>query len=178
VPYTTFPNQEYRNFFQCNLELPAVLKLFPIPPGSRVLEVGCGRGIALPRVAELCRPSRLVGLDIAEDLLAIAAERLRRIGVAAELRAGDVRRLPFAPGEFDVVIDFGTCYHVDAPEDAVREISRVLSPGGTFIHETPFAQLLAHPVRTSGRALPWYAASELVLERSALLWASRRKRTS
>jgi ubiquinone/menaquinone biosynthesis C-methylase UbiE len=177
MPYAPFPNQEYRNFFQTKIELPTLLRLFPIPPRSRVLEVGCGRGVALPLLAKRCRPDRLVGLDIADDLLAVAEKRLRRMGVVAELHPGDVRQMPFASGEFDVVIDFGTCYHVDAPESAIREISRVLAPGGSFIHETPFAQLLAHPVRTSGRRLPWRASSELVFDRAAVLWASRRKQS-
>jgi ubiquinone/menaquinone biosynthesis C-methylase UbiE len=58
-----------------------------------------------------------------------------------------------------MVIDFGTCYHVSGGTQgslmALREITRVLRPGGLFVHETCVAQHLAHPVRSFGRSLPW-----------------------
>jgi ubiquinone/menaquinone biosynthesis C-methylase UbiE len=178
MPYQRFANQEYRNFFQTHLEIPALLRALPIPTGLRILEVGCGRGVALPRFAELCRPSRLAGIDIDPDLITFARDRVRRFGVDAELFVGDVRDLPFDDAEFDVVIDFGTCYHIDHPERALDEIGRVLRSGGYFIHESPLAQLMAHPFRTSGRALPWREAPGLLPDCFALLWGSRRKTDS
>ena len=109
-------------------------------------------------------------------LLEGARRHLDTCGVAAELFQGDVRSLPFPDGAFDVVLDFGTCYHIATPERALAEIARVLAPGGRLIHETPLAQLLAHPVRSSGRLLPWSAVPELVPHRNALLFASRLNR--
>ncbi len=71
------------------------------------------------------------------------------------------------------MVDFGTCYHVARREQALREIARVLAPRGLFVHETRASQLLAHPVRSFGRRLPWPALPELRPHRHALLWASR-----
>ena len=173
MPNRSFANQASRNFLQTHLEIPALLALLDIGDGLRMLEVGCGAGVALTRLAKLCRPARLVGLDVDKIQIALASDRLG--GTRAELRRGDVREMPFAAGEFDVVLDFGTCYHIDEPERALREIARVLREGGRFVHETPLAQLLAHPIRSSGRTLPWSASSELKVERRALLWNSRRK---
>jgi hypothetical protein len=51
----------------------------------------------------------------------------------------------------------------------------VLRHGGLFVHETRVAQRLAHPVRSLGRSLPWRAVPNLVADRSAVLWAVRRK---
>ncbi len=193
MPYTPFANQQYRNVVQTHLEIPALLRMLPIANGSRILEIGCGRGVALPRLARLCAPSRLVGIDIAPDLIAIAKARSAELQLAElpladrcgrkqyltiELVVGDARALPFACASFDVVIDFGTCYHIDDPDRALREISRVLSDGGRFIHESTLAQRLAHPIRTSGRHLPWSAAPGLRAERHALLWAARRNTSS
>ena len=78
-----------------------------------------------------------------------------------------------------MVIDFGTCYHVSGGAvgslAAMREIARVLAPGGLFVHETPVAQHLAHPIRSFGRSLPWRRVPSLTRDRSALLWSARRK---
>ena len=175
MPYQTFANQEYRNALQSRLEIPALLRALPVPRGCRLLEVGCGRGVGLTELARRCRPARLVGIDIAPDLVDLAKARLDRFGVSAELHVGDVRRLPFGDGDFDVVIDFGTCYHIDQPGAALREIARVLGAGGVFIHELPLAQLIAHPLRSGGRRLPWSECAELIGERRAGLWGSRRK---
>ncbi|HEY2377950.1 MAG TPA: class I SAM-dependent methyltransferase [Gemmatimonadaceae bacterium] len=175
MPYRRFANQEYRNALQSWVEIPALLRALPVARGCRLLEVGCGRGVALTELARRCQPSRLVGIDIAPDLIALAQARLAHFGVSAELQVGDVRQLPFADGEFNVVIDFGTCYHIDQPGAALRQIARVLAAGGVFIHELPLAQLIAHPLRSGGRDLPWSECAELTGERRAGLWGSRRK---
>jgi ubiquinone/menaquinone biosynthesis C-methylase UbiE len=115
----------------------------------------------------------LVGLDVDDRLLAEARERLDARRVRAELVGGDVREMPFADGSFDVVVDFGTCYHIDRPGLALREVARVLRDGGLFVHETPVSQLLAHPVRSTSRRLPWAAVPELARGRTAVLWSRR-----
>ncbi|MES2523397.1 MAG: class I SAM-dependent methyltransferase [Gemmatimonadota bacterium] len=183
MPYTPFENQEYRNVVQTHLEIPALLRLLPVGTGSRILEIGCGRGVALPRLRALCAPSRLVGVDIAPELIAMAERRVSSVAdlaqeIGTELVVADVRALPFAAASFDVVIDFGTCYHIDDPELALREITRVLGRDGCFIHESTLAQRIAHPWRTSGRGLPWEAVPSLRAERDAILWAARRKTSS
>ena len=171
--YREFPNLQRRNCIQERLEVPALVWLLRLPRGRRMLEVGCGRGVALPVLAELCEPSRLTGLDVDPGKLAAAERHLSARGVAAELRCGDVRQMPFPDGAFDVVIDFGTCFHVSRPEAALSEISRVLGEGGVLVHETPLSQLLAHPCRSAGRRLPWAAAPELAPCGTALLWSRR-----
>jgi len=93
--------------------------------------------------------------------------------VDAVLIEGDVHDLPFAAGRFDLVIDFGTCYHAS---DTMEGRRTVLCDGGLFVHETRIAQRLAHPVRSLGRSLPWRDVPSLVPDRSAVLWGVRRKR--
>jgi SAM-dependent methyltransferase len=113
-------------------------------------------------------------------LLAEAQARVWRTGTEATLVEGDVRDLPFESGRFDLVLDFGTCYHasdtMDGRRAALSEVSRVLCDDGLFVHETRVAQRLAHPVRSFGRMLPWHAVPELAPDRSAVLWGVRRKR--
>jgi ubiquinone/menaquinone biosynthesis C-methylase UbiE len=173
--YQRFPDVARRNFMQETFEVPLLVHLLRLPAGGRVLEVGCGQGIALPPLAAALRPRQLVGLDVDGTLIEAAGSRLREKGVNAELHHADVRAIPFPDESFDLVIDFGTCYHIGAPERALREIVRVLGPGGLFVYETPASQLLSHPVRTRGKRLPWRAAPELRVVRRALLWKARRK---
>jgi len=176
--YRAFGNVETRNGLQALLEIPLMIRALRLPLGMRVLEIGCGRGVALPVLAERLAPVELVGLDLDPALLAEADERVRRTGTEATLIEGDVRDLPFASGRFDVVIDFGTCYHasdtMQGRRAALGEVARVLCEGGLFVHETRVAQRLAHPVRSYGRRLPWSAVPTLVRDRSAVLWATRR----
>ena len=171
--YEPFPNIERRNVLQECLEVPALVRSLKLPKDARILEVGCGRGVALAPLAQLCRPRALVGLDFDDALLAVARERLAARGIDADLVHGDVRALPFPDRSFDVVIDFGTCYHVADADRALNEIARVIDHGGRFVHETRVSQKLAHPVRSRG-GLPWGAAPRLTRDRTALLWAAKR----
>ena len=173
MAYQPFPNIERRNVLQECLEVPALVRSLRLPRGARILEVGCGRGVALAPLAQLCRPTALVGLDFDPALIAVARRRLEDRGIDAQLVHGDVRAMPFPDRSFDVVIDFGTCYHVDDAERALNEIARVLGRGGRFVHETRVSQKLAHPVRSRG-GLPWGAAPRLTRDRTALLWAAKR----
>ena len=154
--YRPFPDMARRNWKQQRLEIPAMIWALKLPRGARVLEVGCGRGRGLTGLSKLLAPSRLVGLDINGEFLAEAEQALRDESLRAELYQGDVRSLPFANESFDLVIDFGTCYHIAFPARALTEIYRVLTSDGFFVHETVVSQLLSHPVRSLGRAMPLY----------------------
>ncbi|HEX6644216.1 MAG TPA: class I SAM-dependent methyltransferase [Gemmatimonadales bacterium] len=174
--YRPFPNEEGRNSRQQALEVPALVRALGLPRCGRILEIGCGRGIALVPIAQLLEPSRLAGLDIDPELLADAAARLENAGVRAELVPGDARNLPFPDASFDLVFDFGTCYHIARPADALREVARVLTPGGSFVEETPLSQFLSHPLRSLGRSIPWWREPRLVPARRAVLWSAWRVR--
>ena len=173
LDYRPFPNDTGRNTRQARLEVPLFVRVLGIHTGRRILEIGCGRGIALPVISRLCRPDRLVGIDIDASLLDEAAAHTH--GLDVELVCADARALPFPDETFDVVIDFGTCYHIGHPAQAMAEITRVLAPGGLFCHETPLSQLLSHPIRWGGRRLPWDKAPELASGRRALMWSARHR---
>ena len=132
-----------------------------------MLEVGCGRGVALPGLARLCRPRSLVGLDMESALLDEARHYLTAYDVRCELVCGDVRQMPFEAASFDVVVDFGTLFHIARPAAGLAEIARVLRPGGLFVEETKLSQVLSHPLRSRGRRVPWEDAPRLRRGRSA-----------
>ncbi|MGQ0803435.1 MAG: class I SAM-dependent methyltransferase [Actinomycetota bacterium] len=100
--------------------------------GDRVLDVGCGPGEALARLAARQPTSTLVGLDRSVGML---AEARRREG-GARWAAGDVGALPVADGAVDVVLAMHMLYHARDPAAAVAELRRVLRPGGTAVVST------------------------------------------
>lgn len=177
--YEPFGNVAARNGLQERIEIPLLIVALRLPIGCRVLEVGCGRGVALPVLSKWLTPRELVGVDVDRSLVDIASRRVCGQRVEASVIEADVRSLPFDDWSFDMVIDFGTCYHVSGGVGgslaAMREITRVIAPGGLFVHETPVAQHLAHPIRSFGRSLPWQSVPSMTRDRSALLWSARRK---
>jgi ubiquinone/menaquinone biosynthesis C-methylase UbiE len=112
-------------------------------------------------------------LDVDDELLIEAARRLESTATRADLVRGDARKLPFPDAHFDLIIDFGTCFHIGRSADALREVNRTLTPGGIFATETKLNQLFSHPLRSRRRFLPWMAAAGLAHHRHAGLWQSR-----
>ena len=92
----------------------------PYVAGKDVLEVGCGTGLILRRLAEGAR--RAVGVDVSPKML----ERARARGL--EVVEGDATALPFDDASFDVVVSFKTLPHVPDLSRALREMARVLRP--------------------------------------------------
>src|SRR5262249_55172668 len=120
--YEAFPEIAFRDSLQVGIEVPLMVNLLRIPTGGRVLEVGCGSGAALVELSRRLRPSGLIGADVDLSLLNEAAGRLRSCSVDCELLHADVHALPLPDRGVDVVIDFGTCYHIPDAESAIQEI--------------------------------------------------------
>ena len=101
-----------------------------LPPGTRLLEVGCGVGAVLAVLGQEYPGVGLVGVDIEPAQLAFARGHLERAGVEATLVEGDALALPFADGSFDHVWTMWLLEHVADPPAALREARRVLADGG------------------------------------------------
>lgn len=99
----------------------------PLARGKRVLEVGCGTGLILQRVARVA--SSAVGIDISPGMLATARER------GLEVFEGVATSLPFADASFDLVYSFKVLAHVPDIGLALREMARVCAPGGYVLAE-------------------------------------------
>lgn len=99
---------------------------------KNVLEVSCGHGGGASYLARTQQPAKYVGLDLNAAGIAFCQDRHRVPGL--EFRQGDALKLPFADQSFDVVlnVEASHCYP-DFPK-FLREVARVLTPGGYFLY--------------------------------------------
>lgn len=99
-----------------------------------VLDAGCGAGIDLCALAPLLSPSaRIVGLDASAALLATAAQRTAPHRDRCVLIRGDLTNIPCRSGVFSACRIDRVLQHIPDPERAIRELVRVLEPGGTLV---------------------------------------------
>lgn len=101
-----------------------------------LLDIGCGTGTWIAMVAATSLPSgRLVGLDFSSKMIAVAHGKRQAISevIRPEFVNGDSEHLPFADESFDVVTCSHSFHHYPHQDAAVREMRRVLRPGGRLM---------------------------------------------
>jgi len=112
----------------------ATVERLTLRPGARVLDVCCGSGAsALPAAAAVGPEGSVTGVDIADNLLALARAKAQSLGLTnVEFRHGDVLALPVPDASFDAVVCvFGIFFVPDMPL-AVRALWRAVRPGGVL----------------------------------------------
>jgi len=103
-------------------------------PGGAVLDIGCGPGVTVEHLVS--RGCHVSGVDLSEEMI---AECRRAFGhlPAATFSVGRIERLAFPDGVFDTVICMGVVEYIADDATAVREMARVLKPGGTVLISLP-----------------------------------------
>ena len=103
--------------------------------GDTVLDIGCGGGNTLARIAERVTEGHLVGIDYAET--SVEASRAFNAALIAagrmEILHGSVESLPFEDGHFDAVVTVESFYFWPNPEECLKEVAQVVKKGGTFL---------------------------------------------
>ncbi len=118
-----------------------------LKPGMRLLDCGCGPGNVTLELAKAVAPGQVVGIDIDPSILAVA-EKNRAQGNLRNVKfqIADVYALPFEDSSFSAVYAGALRGHLSEPLRALREMRRVLKPGGLIgIRDADFAGLLVWP---------------------------------
>ena len=165
------------------------LMLQPRPHYPVVVDVGCGSGRALAKLARRFSPGRLIGIDIDPEMLAVSRETAGRAGVKVELMLGSSARLQLPDASADLLFCHQTFHHLVEQETALREFLRVLKPGGVLLFaestrryiESPLIRLLfRHPMevqRSAAEYLSMVRAAGFVVAPESIsypyLWWSR-----
>jgi ubiquinone/menaquinone biosynthesis C-methylase UbiE len=136
--------------------------------GKQVLEIGCGRGVGVEILLAL-GAARVTGFDLDPEMVALAEKRLAKYGHRARVFVGDAEEIAAPDTSFDAVVDYGIIHHIPTWPQALREIARVLAPGGTFYFEDlfrgfisawPMRALFDHPQATQFTAAEFRAELE------------------
>lgn len=106
--------------------------------GKRVLDLGFGDGRNMPLLHNLGMD--VFGVEITQEICDLAQKRIARLGVDVTLSVGRNHSIPYGDGFFDTVLACHACYYIDPGthfSDNLREISRVMKPGGFFVFSVP-----------------------------------------
>ncbi|HEX6799666.1 MAG TPA: class I SAM-dependent methyltransferase [Ktedonobacterales bacterium] len=111
-----------------------VIELLDIQSADAVLEIGSGPGRALARAAERATKGFIAGVDVSDVMIAQARRRNREAIRAGrvELRLAGVSHLPYPDARFDTALAINSYYFWPRPEADLREVKRVLKPGGVL----------------------------------------------
>jgi ubiquinone/menaquinone biosynthesis C-methylase UbiE len=128
-----------------------------LPEGADVLEVAPGPGYLAVELARL-GPYRVVGLDISNSFVQMAAENAAKAGVQVKFRHGNASAMPFEPDSFDLVVCRAAFKNFSEPVEALNEMYRVLKPGGraVVIDLRRDASLEAINAHVKGMGLGWF----------------------
>ncbi len=134
-----------------------------IKPSDLILELGYGPGYAVEKIAPMLDTGKIYGIDFSRLMYKHASRRNRKVIKAgkAELFTGSVDALPFENDHFDLVFGVNIVYFWSDPGREIREILRVLKPGGRVVlYHTDRESLRKIPVATE-KVFTAYTAVEL-----------------
>ena len=114
--------------------LEGVIADLSLPKHARILDAGCGSG---RNMVELGRHGTVTGVELSQASVDIARDRH-----AGEVIAGSVLEMPFADDSFDLAVSLDVIEHLDDDLGALRELRRVIAPGGALLLTVPAYQWL------------------------------------
>ena len=127
-------------------------------PYSKALEVGCGTGFFLLNLKQADVLDEGAVTDISPGMVQVAQRNAEQLGFTVDGRVADAESLPYGDSQFDLVVGHAVLHHIPDVELAIREVLRVLKPGGRFVFCGEPTQRGDYIARRLSRAT-WWAAS-------------------
>lgn len=136
-------NNPVRAFVQKHHEAAIMERIGGRCEGKRVLEMGCGRGVGTQIIFERFGASEVHAFDLDPEMIKTARRRLTKYPPdKLRLFVGDAEKIDVPDASFDAVFDFGIIHHIPIWQKSVKEVARVLKPGGRFFFEEVTVQAL------------------------------------
>jgi SAM-dependent methyltransferase len=162
-----------------------VVRQLDVSPGSHVLEIGCGPGLAVHAIAVRHPESHIVGIDRSPAMLHQAQRRNAAFiqEGRVEIRLADAEALPCDDATFDIAVAVHVLYFWPDPVKTLREVHRVLRPGGSVIlgyaveHDAPQSTRAAF-AQTGARLYPSAEAVEALVEAAGFTNIHSERQTS
>jgi len=131
-------NPRHRNAFLRARIAIALNHLKKIPRNARILDVGCGDGLLECLLAKKMPATHITGIDSSKKAITLAAEKAREQNLSnVDFMISDAYKLPFSNETFDAVVSLDVIEHLDDTDAFLKELARVLKPGGTLHVGTP-----------------------------------------
>ncbi len=109
------------------------LELLNVQPDARVLDIGCGSGWASRLLAEKASAGHVTGIDISDEMIRVASDSSTGFK-NLDFKVASAEDLPFADNEFSDAFSMESLYYYADMSQALKEIHRVLQPGGFFLN--------------------------------------------
>jgi ubiquinone/menaquinone biosynthesis C-methylase UbiE len=132
----------------------------PDPPYGTALELGSGTGFFLLNLMQAGVASRGVVTDISPGMVEVALRNARGLGLDVEGRVADAERIPYDDDSVDLVVGHAVLHHIPDVDQALREVLRVLRPGGRFVfagEPTRYGDVVARRLSR----LTWWATTRV-----------------
>ncbi len=139
-------NNPLRAAVQRHYESRRFLRMAGPMNGGRALEIGCGPGVGTQLILDVFRADAVDAFDLDPQMVSVARQRLRGRASQVRLWVADATAIPAPSATYDAVFDFGIIHHIPDWRLAVREVARVLKPGGRFYVEEMLAAFIQHPI--------------------------------
>lgn len=132
-------------------DIPRLRRLQPLPAGSRLLEIGCGRGFGVEAAYGLLKAGVVHAFDPDPEMVGHTRQRMTRAGYLqasppGRIWQGKANEIPAPDGDYDAVLCLQVLHHVQDWRLAVEEIARVLRPGGHLWLAESLAGFVHHPL--------------------------------
>lgn len=138
----------------------ALVAGMPAQPYGHALELGSGTGFFLLNLMQAGVAARGSVTDISPGMVAVALRNAAALGLDVDGRVADAETLPYPDATFDLVVGHAVLHHIPDVEQALREVLRVLKPGGRFVfagEPTRYGDVVARRLSR----LTWWAATRV-----------------